>query len=273
MRKIKNVVLHTLAACVIYRISYNFSGVAYRLPVPGALQRFLTTLLAIASILGLLYLYTKYCMKVSLQEVNLGYPLPSFKWCVIGILVPCAISLFYILFTPGELKWEKLPLPVLLDAAAYSVFCAGLRAGVMEEVTFRGLIMGSIEKELGKKEAIMISSVLFAGLHYDSVDIQSPLEGGAFLGSAAAGRNGLGADYQPDRLRLVFGGGSYVLQFIFRRFPAPPYRCRAGFPGIMDLYGKKPKSSAGRNPRFPDHRLRASGHCGIYRADSGGAFL
>lgn len=180
MRKIKNVVLHTLAACVIYRISYNFSGMAYRLPVPGALQRFLTTLLAIASILGLLYLYTKYCMKVSLQEVNLGYPLPSFKWCVIGILVPCAISLFYILFTPGELKWEKLPLPVLLDAAAYSVFCAGLRAGVMEEVTFRGLIMGSIEKELGKKEAIVISSVLFAGLYYDSVDIQSPLEGVLF---------------------------------------------------------------------------------------------
>lgn len=142
----KKSILHTLAAYIIYRVSFDFSLFAYSVDLPGSLQRLLAVSLAIACILGLIYLYTKYLMNSSVQEINLGKPLPDPKWCMIGIILPCTISLFYILFIPGKFRWENLPLQTMFDTILLSVFCDGVRAGIMEEVTFRGLMLGSLER-------------------------------------------------------------------------------------------------------------------------------
>ena len=187
----KKSILHTLAAYIIYRVSFDFSLFAYSVDLPGSLQRLLAVSLAIACILGLIYLYTKYLMNSSVQEINLGKPLPDPKWCMIGIILPCTISLFYILFIPGKFRWENLPLQTMFDTILLSVFCDGVRAGIMEEVTFRGLMLGSLEKELGRNKAIMISSFLFASIHFVSVEIQSLSDGILVLGALMLAGTGL----------------------------------------------------------------------------------
>lgn len=55
----KKSILHTLAAYIIYRVSFDFSLFAYSVDLPGSLQRLLAVSLAIACILGLIYLIYK----------------------------------------------------------------------------------------------------------------------------------------------------------------------------------------------------------------------
>lgn len=227
----KKAVIHTIAAYAIYRISYDFPNFAYSLDIPGSLQRVLAVLLAIGCMFGLIYLYTKYFMKSSLQEINLGKPLPDPKWCVIGIMIPCAVSAFYIFFMPGELKWENLSLQTLIDTVLLSVLCDGFRAGIMEEVTFRGLTLGALEKGLGRWKAILISSFLFASIHLSQVEMQNFLDGVLVVGALMLAGTGLalvtcqtGSVWSSVVIHMLFNlfsGDSQIIHIdVEQNFPA-----------------------------------------------------
>lgn len=50
------------------------------------------------------------------------------------------------------------------------IFLAGLGAGVVEELLFRGLLMNAVIKKCGKVVGILAPSVLFASLHIIGMD-------------------------------------------------------------------------------------------------------
>lgn len=85
-------------------------------------------------------------------------------WLVSAILMPIFVLLIYILIGG---HWEtntfdtKTTLAIITSGAAFY----GLATGFVEEIIFRGLIMGCLEKRFNIKIAIIIPSVLFGLLH------------------------------------------------------------------------------------------------------------
>lgn len=68
---------------------------------------------------------------------------------------------------------------------AIRIFGVGVAAAVSEELLFRGLIQGGLEKSLGKGRAIVLTSIAFAVIHMLPWGMPSYLLAGLVLGTAA----------------------------------------------------------------------------------------
>ena len=117
---------------------------------------------------ALAYLLVRlYCTKV-LKEELAAFCIPKcrvqIKWAVVAALLPVFVSAVYLLL-PGN--YETIPLDAGVKAAFVTrgIFLAGLGAGVVEELLFRGLLMNAVIKKWGRLAGILAPSVLFALLH------------------------------------------------------------------------------------------------------------
>jgi len=122
---------------------------------------------------GLLYIVTAYLLvwaycKKFLKEEMTAYCIPKcrirVKWAAAAILLPVLVSAVYLLL-PG--RFESAPLDIRTKAAFVTrgIFLAGLGAGVVEEMLFRGLLMNAVMKKCGRAAGILAPSLLFASLH------------------------------------------------------------------------------------------------------------
>lgn len=86
-------------------------------------------------------------------------------------------------------KWQsntfdtETVLATITSAAAFY----GLAAGIVEEMIFRGIIMGCLEKRFGITVAVIVPSVLFGALHIignslDLISIAQLLVAGSIVG-------------------------------------------------------------------------------------------
>lgn len=94
----------------------------------------------------------------------------------IAILLPASLLLFYALI--GTVTVTPLPFAAALSAAAYSLATA-LKAGVLEEMLFRGYAMGLLERRWNLPIAIFLPSFLFSLAHIPSMNHVTPA--GLFL--------------------------------------------------------------------------------------------
>ena len=108
-----------------------------------------------------------YCTRV-LKEELAAFCVPKcriqMKWAVAAVLLPALVSAFY-LFLPGSYVSNPLDTGVKLAFVTRGVFLAGVGAGVVEELLFRGLLMNAVMKKCGMAAGIFAPSVLFALLH------------------------------------------------------------------------------------------------------------
>lgn len=83
---------------------------------------------------------------------------------MIGILLPAIVVITY-LFIPGE--WSELEVPAnqKIAIALTGICFYSIAAGIVEEMVFRGVIMGLLEKWSNIKIAIIVPSVLFGLMH------------------------------------------------------------------------------------------------------------
>lgn len=86
------------------------------------------------------------------------------KWAVTAVLLPVLVSAVYLLF-PGNYESNPLDAGVKAAFVTRGIFLAGLGAGVVEELLFRGLLMNAVIKKWGRLAGILAPSVLFASLH------------------------------------------------------------------------------------------------------------
>ena len=77
------------------------------------------------------------------------------KWILIGLILPIAVEIFYILMISGK----------YLPSGSLGIVYTGLGAGFVEEIVFRGIIFRSLEKAWNTKIAVIVPSVLFGIVH------------------------------------------------------------------------------------------------------------
>ena len=108
-----------------------------------------------------------FCTKY-LKEELAAFCIPKcriqLKWAVAAVLLPVLVSVVYLLF-PGSFLSEPLDTGIKLAFVTRGIFLAGVGAGVVEELLFRGLLMNVVIKKCGRVVGILAPSVLFASLH------------------------------------------------------------------------------------------------------------
>ena len=133
----------------------------------------------ISGLLAAFYLYTRYIMKIKMQDLRLGKPFPERQWCVTAVIMPLAICCFYFLFVKGTFASQNLTMKEMINALTLSVLSLGILPAVTEEMVFRGMILSTLQSAFGKKTAVFISSILFALYYLEYID-SSGLEKGCF---------------------------------------------------------------------------------------------
>ncbi len=127
---------------------------------------------------GLLYIATAYLLtwvycKKYLKEEMTAYGIPKcrikVKWAAVAVLLPVLVSAVY-LFLPGHFESHPLDIGTKAAFVTRGIFLAGLGAGVVEEMLFRGLLMNAVTKKCGRAAGILAPSVLFASLHIIGMD-------------------------------------------------------------------------------------------------------
>lgn len=122
---------------------------------------------------GLVYVASTYFMvwffcTRFLKEDMAAYGIPSCrlkgKWVVAAVLLPVAVSAVY-LFLPGRFEMQTLDAGAKAAFVTRGIFIAGLGAGVVEEMLFRGLLMNVVIRKWGRTVGIWVPSMLFASLH------------------------------------------------------------------------------------------------------------
>lgn len=122
---------------------------------------------------GLIYAVLAYilvwlfCTKY-LKEDLVAFCIPKcriqLKWAVAAVLLPVLVSAVYLLF-PGSYETNSLDSGTKLAFVTRGIFLAGVGAGIVEELLFRGLLMNVVIKKCGRAVGILAPSVLFASLH------------------------------------------------------------------------------------------------------------
>lgn len=149
-------------------------------------QNLLMGLLAIAGVPawlcqiagGLLYavltyiMVRLYCTKYLHEELE-AFCIPKcriqLKWAAAAVVLPVLVSAVYLLL-PGSFVKNPFDTGTKLACVARGIFIAGLGAGVVEELLFRGLLMNAVIKKWGKAAGVLAPSVLFASLHIIGMD-------------------------------------------------------------------------------------------------------
>lgn len=157
-------IVHSIAAFAIMFIANTIASFAYMVPsVPVACV--LQTAVYISMVLGLAGIYVNRILKLPLSDFHINAPGPRPRWVVAGLLLPLLLSAFFVLLVPGTLVRGEVSAENALGQVFVGVIVLGLGAGIVEEVIFRGLIMGFIERAYGRTVAVIAPSVLFALIH------------------------------------------------------------------------------------------------------------
>ena len=103
---------------------------------------------------------------------------------VVGVLAVNCLSSWWLLLIEalgGTLYESGIPIPTNIDELTVSVLLVGVIPGVCEELFFRGGLMGAWERR-GTKQALVITSALFAMLHGSILGLPTQILMGFVLG-------------------------------------------------------------------------------------------
>lgn len=132
--------------------------------VPAWLYHIAGGLLYAASAYIMVWLFCTKYLKEDMKNFCIPGCRIQVKWAVAAVLLPVVVSVVYLLL-PGSYAVNALDTGTKLAFVTRGIFLAGLGAGVVEEMLFRGLLMNVVIKKCGRAAGILAPSVLFASLH------------------------------------------------------------------------------------------------------------
>lgn len=115
--------------------------------------------------------------KYSLAEFRVKKLNIKWYWIVISLLLPIFVIVLF-QFVSGN--WTALNVDIIskISIAVWGIFYYSIAAGIVEEMIFRGVIMGTLEKEFNLITAILVPSILFGAAHIigNSLDFISTIQ-------------------------------------------------------------------------------------------------
>ena len=163
-------ILHALAGIAIFVASAGIASMVYFFVPQGIIATVLSTVINISLLYASLALYCKNILHIPLKECRVRKPKALFMWLACSIILPIAVSAFFICLTPGEFSIPQLASADLRNQIFSAIFGACITAGITEELVFRGFIMRILEARWGKLPAILFPSLVFGLLHLTSIN-------------------------------------------------------------------------------------------------------
>lgn len=174
MKKILDVLLsalHVVAGFGILILGQLIGSIVAK-PFPSSSAAFVAVSTVVYLITGILMiiLYGKFVARLSIKEMALVNIMPEAKWVILGLALPLAVTAFYVFFTGGALERGSADLPMIL---ANGVLSAAV-AGIVEEISFRGMMMRAFLKKWNLAAALILPSMVFAVIHVVTMPSVTP---------------------------------------------------------------------------------------------------
>lgn len=163
----------TLKHIVVYFLLFLagdlFSGLVFdllflfvELPIRG-LYYFPRALGCLILTFILFWLYTTKVLHLKMRDFRISFSIK--KWgIIVAVCLPASVVIGYLLIGGVTVNPDKSVIII-----AYSLLMA-LRAGILEEMLFRGYIMKLLERRWNQYVAILIPSILFSLSHIPSME-------------------------------------------------------------------------------------------------------
>lgn len=186
MKKLLKTILVCISAIVILGVAQSIAlvvgEVATNIGLPSAFEPVIDAILyPLLAYLGLKLLAGKFY-----KEYGIDKPRFKWYWILTAAILPAGMYLSYIA-VGGNWVINDISSISKLVIALWSVLYYGFAAGIVEEMVFRGVIMGTISKNYNKIIAVVAPSVLFGVVHIlgTELDVISMIQlvvAGTFVG-------------------------------------------------------------------------------------------
>lgn len=165
---------HIVVIIIIYILSFLLPGTVtsfFDFPKQIDFVRIIIqSLLAIAVFVFGAKMYVEKIMKLKLSSLRVKIKKPDTFWIFIALIVPTLVVLFYYITDKATIIQDNSDSYNTIRFFTHIIFVGGLCAGIVEEIFFRGILLGYIERKYGIVRAVIISSLLFGAPHLLSVD-------------------------------------------------------------------------------------------------------
>ena len=158
-------ILFSIVILVIAQLlAFSISEIPLRLGIPSSLCNIIAGILYVALTLFGVNILSNKVLKVSLLELRI--PKFSLKgiWVIAAVLMPMIVLILSVI-TGGHWKINLFGTETTLEIITSAIVFYGLAAGIVEEVVFRGVIMGCLERRFHIWIAVIIPSILFGVVH------------------------------------------------------------------------------------------------------------
>ena len=168
---IRHIVIYFLlffAGDLLNTVVFDLLYMVVKLPIRG-LYSILRTSGCLIFTYFLFWFYTTKILHLKMRDFRITCSIK--KWAVLyAVILPAFVIICYLVI--GRMTITGLNFGEITVAVIYSVVTA-LKAGILEEMLFRGYIMKLLEKGWNKSLAILLPSFLFSLLHIPSMEVFS----------------------------------------------------------------------------------------------------
>lgn len=161
---ILGIILSILILAISQGIAITLAQLVVKIGIPEALGNVLAGILyPLVTYLGVFYLCKK-ILKVSLETLRITKDKVTPIWVILGVAMPF-IVIGLSAAVGGHWSRNTLDGTRIWSIVTGAILFFGFATGIVEEMIFRGVIMGCLERRFNRTVAILVPSILFGALH------------------------------------------------------------------------------------------------------------